>query len=356
VKKIMMGNTSIIVLFFIIIQQSMIVSSPLPLSFPFHLALVLNDSRWFGDAQQANANINHFVEPGDGVNYIDYRYVGTHNSFTDPHFFKVARQQDQPILGQLSYGIRGLMLDTYDWTLGWPFVLVGIRNAKVCLSHGAPGFVALVQKGTNEYQSLKYELYRVVEFMKANPRAVITIIIENYANALITIKEIKEVMAMAQYDVLFKPSDLVNNQWPTLGWMRSNNKRLVIFTQRGGNSEVTFSEFSYMIENQYDTTDEVALCSQRAESRGVGPLVAFNNFKSIGITAPVLMTRVPVQYDTAKRITTNCQARHFARDRLFNGYWADRVIDSCNCLYQDKQKTIFEYVNELNANPNKTMP
>lgn len=356
VKKIMMSNKSIIILFFVIIQQSMIISAPLPLILPFPLPLVLNDKYWSEDAQQANANINHFVEPGDGVNYIDYRYVGTHNAFTDPHFFKIARQQDQPILGQLSYGVRGLMIDTYDWNQGWPFSLIGMKNAKICLSHEAPGFIALVQKGTNEYQSFKYELYRVVEFMRANPQAVITIIIENYADRLITIKEIKDTMAIAQYDVLLKPSDLIANQWPTLGWMRSNNKRLVIFTQRGGNSEVTFSEFSYMIENQYDTTDEVTLCTQRAESRGVGPLVAFNNFKSIGITSPVLMTIVPVQYDTAKRVTTNCQARHFANDRLFNGYWADRVIDSCNSIYQGKQKTIFEYVNELNANPNKTMP
>jgi hypothetical protein len=337
-------------------QCSKIESAPLPLQLPLGQQTYLNDQRWPEDAQQANANVNHFVEPLDTVNYADYRYVGGHNAFTDPHFFKVARQQDQPILGQLSYGVRGLMLDTYNWDQGWPFSLVGPKTSKVCLSHEAPGFVALVQKGTNQYQSLKYELRRVVEFMKVNPQAVITIILENYADLLITAKEIKEVMLSAQYDVLFKPSDLVANQWLTLGWMREHNKRLVIFTQRGNNTDVTFSEFSYATENKYSTTDETALCIPRAESHGAGPLVVFNNFGGIGITPPVFMTKVQVQYDTVKRITTNCQAKHFANNRLFNGYWVDRVVDSCNHLYSGNQKTVFEYVNELNANPDKTMP
>jgi hypothetical protein len=192
--------------------------------------------------------------------------------------------------------------------------------------------------------------------MKVNPQAVITIIFENYANQLVTAQEIKAAMVDAEYDVLFKPSDLIANQWPTLGWMRKNNKRLVIFTQRGLNTDVTFSEFYYMTENQYSTTDESALCVQRAESHSAEPLVVFNNFSGIPITVPVIVTQVQVQYHTAKRVITNCQARHFANGRIFNGYWADRVINSCEFLYKNQQETIFEYVNELNANPNKTMP
>lgn len=355
-KKVMVINVLKIVLTGVLIQPLMIVSAPLPLIPPFPQSFIYNDKYWTEDAAQANANINHFVEPGDDLLYKDYRYVGSHNAFTYPHFFKIIRQQDQSILGQLSYGVRGLMLDTYNWNQGWPFVLVGTKNAKVCLSHDAPGFVALIQKGTNEYQSLKYELHRIIEFMRVNPRAVITIIIENYADLLVTSQEIKAAMAEAQYDVLFRSSDLVANQWPTLGWMRNNNKRLVIFTQRGLNTDVTFSEFSYMTENQYSTTDETALCSQRAESHSSQPFVVFNNFSGVPITVPVIATQVQVQYNTAKRVITNCQVRGFANGRIFNGYWADRIVDSCNYLYQNRQKTIFEYVNELNANPNKTMP
>lgn len=349
-KKLVTYNTFLIIIVCIVMQQLRIESAPLPLHSSW------NDPYWAQDAQQANANSNHFVEPSDSTNYTDYRYVGAHNAYTDPHFFKIIRQQDQPLLGQLSYGVRGLMLDTYNWNQGWPFVLVGPAGAKVCLSHDAPGFVALVQKGTNQYQSFKYELRRIVEFMRANPQAVITIVLENYADNVTTAIEIKQVMAEAQYDVLFKIADLVNNQWPTLGWMRATNKRLVIFSQHGF-TDVVFPEFPFMIENQYSTTDESKLCTLREESHAAGQqLVVFNNFSGLIITPPVLLTKQQAEYTTAQRVTTNCQAQNFANRRLFNGYWIDRVVDSCNFLYGIKERTVFEYVNDLNANPNKTMP
>jgi len=357
-KKIAIKNASIIILICLFTIQSLkLQAAPLPVLLPLEQLIYMQDPYWIEDVKQANANINHFMEPLDTVNYTDYRYVGSHNAFTDPHFFKIARQQDQPVLGQLTYGVRGLMFDTYDWNQGWPFALVGPRGTAVCLSHDAPGFVALVQKGTYQYQSLKYELRRVVEFLRVNPKAVVTIILENYANTLISTRAIEDVMMIeAKYNVLLRPSDLIANQWPTLGWMRANNKRLVIFTQKGSDTQSTFRQFSYMVENKYDTIDEVELCTLRPESSGNKSLVAFNNFKSIGITAPVLLTKEAVEYETAQRITTNCQAKNFANGRLFNGYWVDRIIDSCNYLYANGEETIFEYVNDLNANPNKTMP
>jgi len=340
-----------ILICFLFLSHSFIITAQLSLTLPINS----NDKYWSEDANIANANANHFVEPEDSINYTDYRYVGAHNAFDyHPHFFKIAYQQDQTILGQLTFGVRGFMLDTYNWTLGWPNSLVGPQGAKVCLSHAEPGFVAFIQKGTTVYQSLKFELRRIVEFMKANPQAVITIIIEDYADTSRTTKEIKEVMQEAQYNPLFTPSDL-HYEWPTLGWMRTNNKRLVIFTQRATSTDITFHQFTYMAENQYDTTDENQLCTPRAESYAAGPLVAFNNFKGTGITPPVLFTSHQVCYETAKKVTTNCQAKQFADGKLFNGYWADRIIDSCNALYVLNQKTIFEYVNELNANPNKGM-
>jgi hypothetical protein len=333
----------------------MIVAAPLPLELSADQRAYLNDSAWIQDARQANANINHFVEPSDSTKYTDYRYVGTHNSHVYPRFFKIVRQQDQTILGHLTYGVRGLMVDTYTWSLGWPSSLVGPESSKICLSHPEPGFLAFTQKGTVVYQSLKYELRRIVEFMKVNSKAVITIIFENYSDNQGLAKEIKSVMMEAKYDPVFKVSDF-SKEWPTLGWMRTNNKRLVMFTQRGGNTDVTFSQFTYVTENQYSTTDENELCKPRAESRNDRSLVAFNHFSGLAVTLLTCITRKPVMYDTVKRIITNCQAKKFANGKIFNGYWADRIVDSCNDLYGNNQKTIFEYVNELNANQDKTKP
>jgi len=344
------------VFFSIILQQSMLMAAPLPATLPTSEQEYLNDSAWADDAKEANANKNHFVEPSDDTKYVDYRYVGTHNSHVYPRFFKVVRQQDQSILGHLTYGVRGLMLDTYAWDLGWPSSFVGPQDSKICLSHPKPGALAFTQKGTTTYQSLKYELRRIVEFMRANPKAVVTLIFENYVDNVALAKEIKDVMAKAKYDPVFKVSDLSGGNWPTLGEMRSKNKRLVMFTQTGDNTDVTFSQFNYMVENRYSTIDENELCGLREESKNDKQLVAFNNFSGLAVTVPTYTTRDRLVYDTVKRIITNCQAKKFANGRLFNGYWADRIVDSCNDLYNNKHKTIFEYVNDLNANPDKTKP
>ena len=330
-------------------------ANPLPAQLPADQKEYLNDAAWEEDVRQANNNINRFVEPSDDTKYADYRYVGAHNAHVYPRFFKVVRQQDQTILGHLSYGVRGLMLDTYAWDLGSPSSLVGPKDSKICLSHPKPGVLAFTQKGTTTYQSLKYELRRIIEFMKANPKAVITIIFENYSDNAGLAKEIKDVMTQAKYDPVFKVSDLPG-EWPTLGWMRNNNKRLIMFTQMGNNTDVTFSQFQYMTENRYSTTDENELCGLREESKNDKPLVAFNNFSGLAVTIATYTTRDRLVYDTVKRIITNCQAKNFANKRLFNGYWADRIVDSCNDLYGNKHKTIFEYVNELNAKPDKTKP
>ena len=355
-KISLMKERLLFIVLFIMIQQSNSTAAPLPLELPADQREFLNDSAWNEDVKEANKNTNHFTEPADTVNYADYRYVGTHNAHVYPRFFKTVRQQDQTILGHLTYGVRGLMLDTYAWDLGWPSSLVGPKDSKICLSHPAPGVLAFTQKGTTTYQSLKYELRRIVEFMRVNPKAVITIIFENYSDNPGLAKEIKDVMAHAKYDPVFKVSDLSGGKWPTLGEMRSKNKRLVLFTQTGANTDVTFSQFAYMTENRYSTTDENELCQLRGESKNDKPLVAFNNFSGLAVTIPTYTTRDRVVYDTVKRIITNCQAKKFANGRLFNGYWADRIVGSCQDLYENKHKTIFEYVNELNAKEDKTKP
>jgi hypothetical protein len=332
---------------------------------PLNLQLP-DDPFWQEDALEANNNLNHFIEPSNDTNYADYRYVGAHNAHVYYRFFHIVRQQDQTILGHLSYGVRGLMLDTYDFTLGWPAAIRGPQGAKVCLSHGQPGFIAFTQKGHNSYQSLQYELRRIIEFMKRAPKAVITICLEDYANLAHTVTEIKAVVAAAGYDPIFKPTDWpaannsTNQTWPTLGWMRAHNKRLVIFTQNSPNTAVTWKQYSHCIENQYSTTDENLLWHERPESAATSNaprnVVIMNNFSDLAVTRATWDTKKQVSYTTVKRVSTNCQAKGFAKDRLFNGYYADRIVDSCNDLLDDPQKTIFHYVNELNAKTNKTLP
>jgi|SRR5581483_2018414 len=351
-----MNKSGLLVLYFLCSYTHTFgkISLPLDVSLP-------DDPFWKEDAIEANKNPNRFQEASDATNYADYRYVGAHNAHTYPRFFQTVRQQDQTTLGMLTYGIRGLMWDTYNFDLSAPTQIRGPEGAKVCLSHGKPGVLAFSQKGHNSYQSLQYELRRVIEYMKVDKQAIITIVLENYAQMAQTNKEIAAVTTAANYDPIFKPSDWRNQpsqSWPTLGWMRQNNKRLIIFTQFGSNSSHSWREFQSCIENQYSTTDENKLCEQREESQNNSPrnIVIFNNFSALAVTQATRDSKNHVSYDAVKRIITNCQQKNFANKRLFNGYFADRIIDSCNDLYEHNQKTIFDYVNELNKKTDKNQP
>jgi len=351
--------------FIILILFSSTISLCEKVVLPLNLQLP-DDPFWREDAIEANNNICRYIEPADSILYSDRREVAAHNAHVYHRFFEVVRQQDQTILGLLSYGVRALMIDTYDFTLGWPSAIRGPEGSKVCLSHGQPGFIAFTQKGHNSYQSLAYEGRRIIEFMRYAPKAVITIYIEDYANLAQTVKEIKATVQAANYNPLFTPKDwpaasnTATQTWPTLGWMRQNNKRLVIFTQNSPNTDVTWGQYNYSIENRYSTTNQDELWQERAESMNKRSYprknVIFNNFSGIAVTQATSSTRNQVAYNTVKPLTAFCQNKGFAQKRIFNSYAADRIIDSCNDLLENKMATIFNYVNELNLKADKTKP
>lgn len=319
-----------------------------------------NDPYWPADLAAAQTNRNHFAEPADNVNYTDYCYVGTHNAFTYPYFYPTVHQQDQTIIGQLEFGVRGLMLDTHDWKSG----IIGTRvgTGSVVLSHDTPGsFITTAHKAPNlEYQTLKFELRRVVEFLKVHPQSIVTIILEDYANPATTADEINQVLTEAGLPdkLILRPGDLHGGPFPTLGWMRQNNRRLIIFTQNAATTAVTFSEFVYCFENAYGTSDENALTTDRAESARVPAnvprsLVVFNNFpgpgQGSGVTPTVGMQKDRVEYGAADHLISLAQIRGFAGRRPANGYWADIVTSCVTELEREGKKTIFDYANHENA-------
>lgn len=316
-----------------------------------------DDPFWPQDLAEAQNNFDHFEEPPDSLNYTDYRYVGAHNAFMYPRFFETFRTQDQTIIGQLTFGVRGLMLDIYDWSKrDTTAIPIADRRGSgdVVLSHPDLGAASRLQKNHGSYQTLKYELRRVVEFLKGNPLAIVTIFLEDYANRTETVDEIKQVITEAGFpnpdDLIFRPQDLGGGKlrFQTLGWMRTQNRRLVIFTQSAGDTAITFDQFRYCYENMYGTADDNELCKERQESIGKGhrPLVVFNHFTGQGNTH---IEEYRVRYTTANEIIDKAQIAGFANSKLPNGYFADRVIDCVNKLKDEGDLTIFDYVNKLNA-------
>lgn len=319
------------------------------------------DDRYEEDLKQASANTDYFKEPSDVLNYAQYRYVGAHAAEKYPRFFTEFILQEQTILGMLSTGARGLMISVYDWSLSWSSIIT--EGVSVVCSHPTEPSKVFRKNGRPLHQTLHYEMNRIFNFLKSHPKAIITIFIKDHADLGKLVRDIKEITTRNNYDPILKPSDWIaaqeKGEWPSLGWMRSNNKRLVMFTQiYQRHTDFTWPVDSYFWENNYGTIDESIVCDEQKEfgiskSSRNRKLVSFGCYGSVSVSPGARNSLLCLDYDFAKNLTSNCQKRRFAQGRLFNAYWVDHLISATNTLVKEKRKTIFDYVNELNAVPKK---
>ena len=316
------------------------------------------DDRYEEDMGQARGNKNYFIEPADGLNYAHYRYVGAHAAEKYKRFFPQYALQDQPIPGLLFTGVRGLMISTYDWALSWSSI---IRDGvSVVCSHPAKDSIVFRKNGKPLHQTLHYEMNRIFNFLKSNPKAVITIFFDDNADMGKMLRDLKEIIMKNDYDPILKPSDWPaaqqKSEWPTLGWMRSNNKRLVLFTQiYDEHSIFTWPVSSHFWENMSGTLDSTIACGYETRSAREGnkimrTLVSFGCYGNMSVAPNIKQC---LDYDVIKNVTLTCQKKNFAGGKLFNSYWADYIISTVNALVKENRKTLFDYVNELNVQPRK---
>jgi hypothetical protein len=312
------------------------------------------DDRYQEDMEQARGNKDYFVEPADELNYVQYHYIGAHAAERYPRFFPQYALQDQPIPGLLAAGARGLMISTFDWALSWSSVLREGRSV-VC-SHPSKESLVFQKNGKPLYQTLHYEMNRIFNFLKSHPKAVITILFDDYADPAKMSRDIKEIIMKNDYNPLLRPSDWAaaqqKGEWPTLGWMRKNNKRLLMFTQNyEQQTDVTWPVKNYFWKNMYGTMNENIACSEEQHAALELPeknrsLVCFGCYGNPSVTPNA---KNCFDYAAAKNLTSACQKKNFARGKYFNGYWSDHIIDMGNALVRDGKKTMFDYVNELNV-------
>ena len=317
------------------------------------------DDRYSEDIQEARSNKNFFQEPADDLNYADYHYVGAHAAEKYPRFVTQYFLQEQTVPGMLSLGVRGLMLSVYNWLLYWSSIYQS--GISVVCSNPTKETTVFRKNGKPLYQTLHYEMNRIFNFLKTHPKAVITIVLEDYADIAKVTRDLEQIFRKNNYDPLLKPADWApardKGAWPTLGWMRSHNKRLVIFTQfHTEHTNLTWPMRHYFWQNNPGTIDPKLMCLEEKESlkdphKKNRKLVSFS---CIGGTATVPAARaarggsVCFEYENAKDFTQICQQKSFAQGKAFNAYWADHVIREANNLARAGRKTVFDYVNEKN--------
>nr|KJB43739.1 hypothetical protein B456_007G214400 [Gossypium raimondii] len=178
-----------------------------------------------------------------GLPFNKYSWLTTHNSFalkgvkseTGSSIIAPTNQEDT-ITNQLKNGVRGLMLDMYDFN----------GDIWLCHSFGGQCFNATA------FQPAINVLKEIQAFLEANPSEIITIFIEDYVVSPQGLTKVFNASGLRQY--WFPVSKMPKNgeDWPTVDDMVKQNQRLVVFTSKSAKeaSEGIAYEWRYIVENR----------------------------------------------------------------------------------------------------------
>ncbi|CAK9163846.1 unnamed protein product [Ilex paraguariensis] len=195
-----------------------------------------------------------------GMPFNRYSWLTTHNAFarlgqrsaTGDVILAPSNQQDS-ITAQLNNGVRGLMLDMYDFK----------NDIWLCHSFGGKCY------NYTAFQPAINVLKEIQVFLEANPSEIVTIIIEDYVTSPNGLTKVFDAAGLRKF--WFPVSRMPKNgaDWPTIDAMIRQNQRLVVFTSKSAkeSSEGIAYEWRYLVENQYGNGGmKAGSCPNRAES------------------------------------------------------------------------------------------
>ncbi|WCJ31175.1 PLC-like phosphodiesterases superfamily protein [Euphorbia peplus] len=193
-----------------------------------------------------------------GLAFNKYSWLTTHNSFaingsgSTSTLLAPTNQQDS-VASQLNNGVRGLMLDMYDFK----------NDIWLCHSFGGKCY------DFTAFQPAINVLKEIESFMAANPSEIVTIFVEDYVTSPQGLSKVFDASGLKKY--WFPVSKMPKNgeDWPIVDDMVKLNERLVVFTSKS-NKEATEGiafNWKYVVENQYGNNGTIAgSCPNRAES------------------------------------------------------------------------------------------
>ncbi|KAL1193401.1 PI-PLC X domain-containing protein [Cardamine amara subsp. amara] len=211
-----------------------------------------------------------------GLPFNKYSWLTTHNSFarlgaissTGSLILAPTNQQDS-ITSQLNNGVRGFMLDMYDFE----------NDVWLCHSFGGTCF------NFTAFQPAINVLREFQVFLEKNKEEVVTIIIEDYVKSPKGLTKMFNAAGLQKF--MFPVTRMPKNggDWPRLDDMVQKNQRLLVFTsasRKEANEGIAY-QWNYMVENQYgDGGLKVGACPNRAESKPMNDksksLVLVNHF------------------------------------------------------------------------------
>ncbi|XP_015067098.1 PI-PLC X domain-containing protein At5g67130-like isoform X2 [Solanum pennellii] len=195
-----------------------------------------------------------------GLPFNKYSWLTTHNSFaisgstsaTGSDILAPTNQEDS-ITNQLKNGVRGLMLDMYDF------------NNDIWLCHSFGGKCYNVTSFQPAINSLK----EIQGFLEKNPSEVVTIFIEDYVSTPKALSKVFNDSGLNKYWFPISRMPKKGEDWPTVDDMVKQNQRLVVFTSKSSKeaSDGIAYEWRYVVENQYGNDGmKEGSCPSRSES------------------------------------------------------------------------------------------
>ncbi|KAF9601084.1 hypothetical protein IFM89_016057 [Coptis chinensis] len=222
-----------------------------------------------------------------GLPFNKYTWLVTHNAFSivsAPPLLGVQRitfyNQEDSVTNQLRNGVRGLMLDMYDF------------ENDIWLCHSLRGQCFNFTAFEPAINTLK----EVEAFLSENPSEIVTIIIEDYVHTPKGLTTLFTNAGLLKY--WFPVSKMPKNgaDWPTVADMVADNHRLLVFTSVASKeaSEGIAYQWKYMIENESGDPGVIqGSCPNRKESH---PL----NSRSSSLFLQNYFPTLPVQDQACK--------------------------------------------------------
>lgn len=184
--------------------------------------------------------------------YDEVAYAATHNSMSSPGVVHVWPEQDGDITEQLDAGIRALLIDTHYWRrIDGAADLIGevdasevpvslpvaqeVIDAAGSLAEGRPG--TFLCHSECIYGALPFvdALVAIGAWMEANPREVVTLIIQDDISVDDTVAAFEE---SGLDDLVYEGE----GPWPTLGELIDDGHRLVVFAEFSGGSPAWYRD------------------------------------------------------------------------------------------------------------------
>lgn len=239
-----------------------------------------------GSKEPCNGHVELCDRPYDEV-----AYASTHNSMSSPGVVDVWPEQDGNLTAQLDAGVRALLIDTHYWRridnaadlvesadgtsvpISLP-VARAVLDAAGSLAEGRPGTFLCHNECVFGGMPFVDALVEVRTFLEANPREVVTLIIQDAIEVEDTVEAFEEA---GLDDLLYDHAD----RWPTLGELIDRDRRLVVFAEFEGGSPAWYADaWTAMQDTPFGFESPAAMSCEPNRGEGDPSLFLLNHWVS----------------------------------------------------------------------------